>query len=143
MLSQNKSEDTVSVVIPEDNAVQTKRGIFTKIAKIHDPLGLASPTTLVGKLVYRVVCESKLSWDQSLPDNVSSVRNIWEDKLLRRIIAPRSVVKYQEPIHSVELYAFEDAIRWGVVTAVYVVVVQDQGVSQGFLWQRPILEINP
>ena len=69
MLSRNKSEDTVSVVIPEDNAVQTKRGIFTKIAKIHDPLGLASPTTLVGKLVYRVVCESKLSWDQSLPDN--------------------------------------------------------------------------
>lgn len=132
-LSWNKSEDTVSVIIPEEKAVQTKRGILAKIAKIYDPLGLASPTTLIGKLVYREACEGKLSWDQSLPDNVSSVWKVWEDKLPSRITAPRSVVKYQEPIHSVHLHAFGDASGRGVAAAVYAVVVQDQGVSQGLL----------
>ena len=49
-LSWNKSEDTVSVVIEEEKAVQIKRRILAKITKIYDPLGLALPTALVGKL---------------------------------------------------------------------------------------------
>ena len=113
--------------------MQTKRGILAKIAKIYDPLGLASPTTLVGKLAYRDACESKLLADQSLPNNVSSAWNTWEDKLPSRTTAPRSVVNYQEPIHSVELHAFGDASGRGVAAAVYAVVVQDQGVTKGLL----------
>ena len=49
--------------------------------------------------------------------------NIWGDKLPSRITAPRSVVKDQEPIHSVELHAFGDASGRGVAAAVYTVVV--------------------
>ena len=59
-LSSNKKRDTVSVEVPPEQARLTKRGILAKLAKIYDPLGLISPETLRGKLIYRAVCEESL-----------------------------------------------------------------------------------
>ena len=42
------------------------------MAKICDPLGLASPITLGSKLLYREVCDTKLSWDAKLPKQVGA-----------------------------------------------------------------------
>ena len=50
-LKWNKVEDTLSINIPEDEHLVTRRGILGKLAKIYDPLGLVSPLTLEGKLV--------------------------------------------------------------------------------------------
>ena len=34
------------------------------LASVYNPLGLASPTTLVGKLLYREVCDQRLmGWE--------------------------------------------------------------------------------
>ena len=62
-LPRNKERDTLSVPIPVEKATVTKRGILAKLAKIYDPLGLVSPVTLQGKLIYRAVCDKKSAWD--------------------------------------------------------------------------------
>ena len=92
-LSWDKIADTIGVNIPDEKAVPTKRGILAKIAKLYDPLGLASPTTLVGKLAYREACEAKLSWDQTLPDNMLSDWKNWEYSLPSLVSVPRCAVK--------------------------------------------------
>jgi hypothetical protein len=57
-LKWNKDSDTLSVTFPQE-AVATKRGVLTKLAKIYDPLGIASPATLAGKLLYQAACDLK------------------------------------------------------------------------------------
>ena len=63
----NKSKDTIEVNFPAMTTKTTKREILGKLAKIYDPLGLASPITLTGKLLFREACETRTSWDQELP----------------------------------------------------------------------------
>ena len=38
----------------------------SKLAKVYDPLGLVSPLTLQGKLIYCDICKQKLPWDAKL-----------------------------------------------------------------------------
>ncbi|KAK3748481.1 hypothetical protein QZH41_017559 [Actinostola sp. cb2023] len=54
-LTWDKGTDTICVKFPAEPANQTKRGIIGKVARIYDPLGLTSPVTLGGKLLYRDV----------------------------------------------------------------------------------------
>lgn len=52
-LRWNKDADTIAVTFPQEVAAPTKRGVLGKVVKVCDPLGLAAPLTLVGKLIYR------------------------------------------------------------------------------------------
>ncbi|XP_046841821.1 uncharacterized protein LOC124435934 [Xenia sp. Carnegie-2017] len=61
-LGWSKNKDEIKVIVPSTVATTTKRGILSKLAQIYDPLGLLSPRTLQGKLIYREVCEMKLPW---------------------------------------------------------------------------------
>ena len=63
----NKDAVTIAVSIPQETAVPTKRGILGKVAKVYDPLGLAAPLTLEGKLLYGDACQQKKAWDAELP----------------------------------------------------------------------------
>lgn len=60
-LKWDKEQDTLAVVIPEEETQPTKRGILGKMAKIYDPLGLIAPLTLTAKQIYRELCEAKQS----------------------------------------------------------------------------------
>ena len=64
----DKKHDTISVTLTPDTGPVTKRNMLSMLARIYDPLGLASPTTLTGKLVYRSACDSKIPWDADLPE---------------------------------------------------------------------------
>ena len=64
-LKWNKEKDTIGVTFPENESTPTKRGILSKVAKVYDPLGLVSPITLEGKLLYREVCNEKCPWDST------------------------------------------------------------------------------
>ena len=65
-LKWDKKADTIQVIFPPEESTPTKRGILGKVARIYDPLGLISPTTLQGKLLYREACEQKCKWDDEL-----------------------------------------------------------------------------
>ena len=56
----DREKDTVSVVLKSDQNETTRRGVLSHLAGIYDFLGLASPVTLVGKQLYREICENNL-----------------------------------------------------------------------------------
>ena len=60
-LPWNRDEDTLAVEIPSAVKKLTKRTILQKLASIYDPLRIISPTKVIGKTIYRNICDSKLS----------------------------------------------------------------------------------
>jgi hypothetical protein len=123
-LAWNKDEDTVNVVFPDKRANPMKREALGKLARIYDPLGLVSPMTLQGKLIFCEACESKTPWDAF---------HKWESSLPARVATRRSLATIREPVDAVELHAFGDASGRGVATAVYAVVSQASSVTQGLV----------
>ena len=132
-LPWNKSADTISVVIPTEAAKTTKRGTLQKLAKIYDPLGLVSPITLQGKLIYREICLKKIGWDTELDEAMRNKLTRWEQNLPSYVTTKRSLVQHKEEIDSIELHAFGDASGEGVSSAVYAVVRQQSKVTQGLV----------
>ena len=76
-LPWNKDEDTIVVETPSEAKKLPKRTILQKLASIYDPFGIISPTTIIGKNIYRDVCDSKLLWDEELPDLIVSKWKKW------------------------------------------------------------------
>ena len=111
----------------------TKHGVLANLARVYDPLGLVSPVMLEGKLIYREICDQKLAWDAPLPDVYADRWKNWEHKLPDSVTLPRSLATYQEPIKEIKLHAFGDASGHGVSAAIYAVVRQESGVTQGLV----------
>ena len=70
-LPWNKTKDSIAVTFPAPPIETTKREMLRFLASVYDPLGLASPTTLVGKLLYREVCDQRLSWDGKVSESTA------------------------------------------------------------------------
>ena len=85
----------MSVMVPAEKAVATKRGVLAKLPKIYDPLGVVSPTMLSGKLVYRAVCDSKKAWDAPIADPLCRQWNKWESELPAKVEIPRSLAVHR------------------------------------------------
>ena len=106
-LPWDKVLDTLSVVFPAEAAELTKRAVLANLAKLYDTLGLV--------------------------DVYANRWKNWEHKLLHSVTLPRSLATHQEPIKEIKLHAFGDASGNGVNTAIYVVVTQESGVTQGLV----------
>lgn len=132
-LTWNKSNDTIQVKFPTEQAELTKRGIPGKVPNVYDPLGLVSPTTLAGKLLYREACDLKIAWDRPLPEQVTKRWSKWESSLPRGVAAPRSIPKHRERITTINLHCFGDASGKGVSAALYAVVSQPSGIAVGLV----------
>ena len=130
-LKWDKLRDSLSVTVPTEKADNTKRGILAKIVRIYDPLGVASPFTLCGKLLYRDACNLRIGWDEQLPSDLADKWAKWESRSPERITFMRALVQYQEPISSISLYVFGDASGLGVAATAFAVISQPSGVTQG------------
>ena len=80
-LTWDKNADTIGINFPAESAPQTKRGVLGKVARIYDPLGLVSPLTLGGKLLYRDACDARVAWDAQLPHDLTNKSMKWESGL--------------------------------------------------------------
>ena len=118
-LPWNKTNDTLKLVFPHEKLEPTKRGVLSCLAKVYDPLGLALPVTLIGKLIFQDINKEKLSWDMELPDPLRARWENWFQSLPESITIPRAVVLHQQPVKNIELHTFGDASSQGVSTAVY------------------------
>ena len=135
-VSWNTQSDQFAVKFPTPDVESTKRGILRYLASIYDPLGLVSPITLVGKIIYRLVCDRKQGWDQELPKDIYKVWKQWLIHLPQKIEFPRSIPSFKEDIKEVTLHAFADASKEGTSAAIYAVVKQETAVSQGLLCSK-------
>ena len=132
-LDWDKGEDEISVVVPQENVVTSKRGILRKLARIYDPLGLAASLTLKGKLIYRDACKAKLAWDAPLSSDLVSRWSCLERELPPKVTTPRALTLQREEIEEIELHGFGDASVNGVSATVHAVVKQRSGVNAGLV----------
>ncbi len=132
-LAWSKDKDELKVVVPSGEATTTKRGILSKLAQIYDPLGLLSPRTIQGKIIYREVCNKKMAWDAQISAEQRNQWLKWEKQLPTHVAVPRSIPTLQEDIESIVLHAFGDASGKGVAAVVYAVVNQPSGTTQGLV----------
>ena len=116
-----------------------RRGILTNLAKVYEPLGIVSPVMLEGKLLYRDTCHQKKAWDAPLPEEIADWWRKWERGLSEALSVKRGIPLYQEEIDEIQLHAVGDASGRGVCAAVYAVVMQASGVSQGLITAKSCL----
>ena len=100
-LQWNKSQDVLKVATTKEEPATTKRGALSQLAKIYDPLGLVSPTTLPGKLLYREMCEANLAWDGEFPENLTKRWKEWYEYFPEHYTVPRTLAPTPSayPIH--------------------------------------------
>ena len=128
-----KENDTLSVQLGSNSESPTKRSILSRLAKIYDPIGIASPLLLQGKQVYREVCDHKLPWDVELKGAIKKRWEKWEDNLPSEVTVPRPIAPFQEPVENLEIHGFGDASGEGLCAAVYTVARQPSGVTRELL----------
>ena len=126
----DKKKDTLTVTFTKNETPKTKREVLRNLAKVYDPLGLVTPLTLQGKLIFRDICANKLPWDADMGKPLIERVKKWEENLPTEETVPRPVVDHREPVLSLELHAFGDASTQGVGAAVYAVVRQQTGTTQ-------------
>ena len=125
----DKNRDVVSVSIPRKKD-DTKRGILRFLASIFDPLGIISPITLCGKILYRESCDLKIGWDKPITNDLLKKWTKWVSQLPEKIEVPRSITTLEETIEEIDLHVFGDASKDGVSAVLYGVTYQPSGVNQ-------------
>ena len=108
-LEWNRGNDTPSVVTPTFRKNLTKRNILSELASVYDPTGLMSPAHLIGKILYREICESRISWDESVPQTIKIKWEKWKRDIVNKVEIPRSLTLKLEPTTFVDLHIFGDA----------------------------------
>ena len=145
---------TFKVVLPE--RPYTRRGVLSVINSVYDPLGLAAPVILRGKLLLRqlVIMGKKggdniaLGWDDPLPERLSSQWQSWRDTLvdLENVSVPRCYhpKNFGRVIRS-EIHSFSDASKDGIGVATYLRQFNESGqVNVAFLFgQAKMAPLQP
>ena len=102
---------------------------MSELASVYDPTGLISPAHLIGKILYREICESRISWDESVPQTIKLKWEKWKIDIVNKVEIPRSLTLKPKPITSVDLHIFEDASILGYCAVAYAVVKQPSKVN--------------
>ena len=97
-LAWDKRLDTLAVTFLQNDTPSTKREVLRSLAKVYDPLGLATPLTLQGKLIYREICDQKLPWDTELTIQLAEKVKNWEQTLPTSVTVPQAVIENREPM---------------------------------------------
>ena len=72
----NVETDTLGFKVKLKDQPATRRGILASISALYDPLGLASPFLLNGKLIMQRLCQETVGLDEPISDNL---RREWDD----------------------------------------------------------------
>ena len=90
-MNWDKQRDTFRVEIPTESQRLTKRNILKTLASIYDPLGFISPVLLIGKILFRNLCDLRIPWDNEIPQEIENKWVKWVNGLNIKIEIPRSI----------------------------------------------------
>ena len=131
-------EDTLSLASTAPSRPFSRRGLLGIINSIYDPLGLACPAVLKGKLLMREaqrikgksIPQGEAEWDIPLPDELLCEWTDWVDSLnhLSLIKVPRC----HKPngfgrVKRYELHCFSDASKDAIGLVLYLRCINDLG----------------
>ncbi|KAK3742405.1 hypothetical protein QZH41_008057 [Actinostola sp. cb2023] len=141
----NLQEDKFTFKVSTPDKPFTRRGVLSVVNSIYDPMGLAVPATLRGKLLLQKLVSmgktrngDNLGWDDPLPDDLMRQWKQWKDVLpnlqnasLPRCLHPRDF----GPITRAEVHAFSDASEDAIGVAVYLRLINhNNDVHMSFLF---------
>ncbi|KAJ8983233.1 hypothetical protein NQ317_005322 [Molorchus minor] len=91
------------------NSKITKRSILSQISRIFDPLGLLSPCIIIAKSLLQKLWSTKLTWDESLPNEAHTIWLKFSAELLclNDLKIPRHAICKEAKY--LELHIFSDA----------------------------------
>lgn len=130
----NTNCDTFSFKVNIDLALSaTKRSILSDSARLYDPLGWLTPSTVIAKSLFKALWERGVDWDTQIPHDI-------EDKWLRfkadltklsDLRIPRWI-KWA-PGSKIELHSFCDASAVAYAAVVYSRVISPNGIFVNIL----------
>ena len=68
----DKREDSFINQVPNVNKNAAKQNILSILLSIYDPLGFVSPCLLLGKIIYRNLCDLNVPWDKEIPIDIQT-----------------------------------------------------------------------
>ncbi|UYV64598.1 hypothetical protein LAZ67_3001266 [Cordylochernes scorpioides] len=98
----------VNITLPEE--VVTKRDLLSNIARIFDPIGFLSPTTVALKIIMQELWRGGTGWDEHIPNDIKEKWNNFRAELLK--LEDLSIPRYVwacEKDRDVQLHGFCDA----------------------------------
>ena len=125
----NRVEDTIiykfdALIELSENLELTKRNLLKITASFFDPLGMLSPLTIGMKVLFQEVFQTKLEWDERLPEAFQERWRTWVVSLkeVRSVHVPRCIYsELSEKVVSYELHGFGDASDRAYCAMVYLV----------------------
>ena len=133
----NKSEDTLALDLswlPEvqkwissDEIVISKRKILSVAHRVFDPIGVASPMTLLPKLLLQDTWETKLGWDEEVPADVAQSFKKWAKELpsLEEIKVPRWLMSEETDRSGWTIHVYTDASKEAYAACIFLRTVND------------------
>jgi len=115
---------------PLDVVMVTRRVMLSFVASTYDPLGLASPIVMVGRLLFQDATKLKLTWDDPLPIDLRSKWSAWIESLrsFSVIKVPRCLKLDDVDDVVMELHHFSDASQRGYGSCSYLRCISKSGV---------------
>ena len=122
-----------------DHCLPTKRRVLSILAAIFDPLGIISPVSVPGKVLFQEICTRKLGWDEPLPQDIAQNWLTWLNALQQasRIEFRRCYYQGIEgDVLSFSLHGFGDASKKAYSAVVYLVVQTTTGIYTRLLTSK-------
>ena len=100
----------------------TKRAPVSDIAKLFDVLGWFAPTIIKMKILLQKVWESRIEWDDQVPEVIQEIWSHWRFKLsvLSHHHIPRCYFPLDFNATSVQLHGFSDASEDAYAGVIYI-----------------------
>lgn len=140
----NSKDDVLKIHIASFKSINTKRELLSTIARIYDPLGILSPTTILLKIMMQDLWKDKIPWDDPIPN---SIMNTWLEfnsqiDLLKSIGINR-YFRAQSPFDSIiQLHGFCDGSGKAYAAVIYFRSISSNGkISINFVVAKT--RVNP
>ena len=134
----NLSEDSLTFAFNILERPYTKRGLIAVINSLFDPLNIAGPVVLEGRLMVRELlsCGKTLDWDDPLPLESLEAWTKWYSSLknILTISIPRSYYNFTlKGNHIQELHVYADASKEALGHVIYLRTVTETNVTNAFV----------
>ncbi|UYV80734.1 hypothetical protein LAZ67_19001563, partial [Cordylochernes scorpioides] len=107
-------QDTFRVNINLPLEVVTKRDLLSNIARIFDPLGFLSPTTVALKIIMQELWRSGTDWDEHIPNDIKEKAYLWSDSQISLSWIKSDPNRWKTFIHNrvVKIQQLSDRNSW-------------------------------